>query len=250
METQIIAFILVGFIAQMIDGALGMAYGITVSTFLLNFGISPAVASATLHTAEVIITGISGISHWRFGNTHVDLIKRLLIPGVLGGVIGAYLLSSVDNEFIKPVIAVYLFVMGVLIIRKSFSRWEGWEMRIGVIPLGFFGGLMDAIGGGGWGPIVTSTLVAQGHNPRFAVGSVNAIEFFVTVAQSATFILTMGPSYLEHWRIILGLLIGGALAAPLAGVLVKKLPYRPFMRCIGILIIVLSLRMLYLTWRR
>jgi uncharacterized membrane protein YfcA len=243
-----LVFIVVGFIAQMIDGALGMAYGVSSNTFLLSLGIPPAVASASVHAAEVVTTGISGLSHWRFGNVHLDLVKRLLIPGVVGGVIGAYLLSSVDATVIKPFVAVYLMVMGLVILGKAFAKPEHREVRTGLIPLGFVGGLMDAIGGGGWGPIVTSTLVARGNNPRFTVGSVNATEFFVTVSESLTFILAMSSVYLDYGKVILGLLIGGVLAAPLAAFAARKLPRRPFMVLVGLLIIVLSARTLYLAW--
>jgi uncharacterized membrane protein YfcA len=243
-----LVFIVVGFIAQMIDGALGMAYGVSSNTFLLSLGIPPAAASASVHAAEVVTTGISGLSHWRFGNVHLDLVKRLLIPGVVGGVIGAYLLSSVDATVIKPFVAVYLMVMGLVILGKAFAKPEHREVRTGLIPLGFVGGLMDAIGGGGWGPIVTSTLVARGNNPRFTVGSVNATEFFVTVSESLTFILAMSSVYLDYGKVILGLLIGGVLAAPLAAFAARKLPRRPFMVLVGLLIIVLSARTLYLAW--
>jgi len=243
-----LVFILVGFIAQMIDGALGMAYGVSSNTFLLSLGIPPAAASASVHAAEVVTTGISGLSHWRFGNVHLDLARRLLIPGVVGGVIGAYLLTSVDATVIKPFVAVYLVAMGLVILGKAFARAEHREVRTGLIPLGFVGGLMDAIGGGGWGPIVTSTLVARGNNPRFTVGSVNATEFFVTVSESVTFILAMGSGYLDYGKVILGLLIGGVLAAPLAAFAARKLPQRPFMVLVGLLIIVLSARTLYLAW--
>lgn len=250
MEQSIFIFIGVGFIAQMIDGTLGMAYGVSSNAFLLSLGIPPAAGSASIHAAEVVTTGISGLSHWRFGNVHLDLVKKLLIPGVIGGVIGAYLLTSVDSTVIKPIVALYLLVISLVITRKAFARMEHREVRTGLIPLGFIGGLMDAVGGGGWGPIVTSTLVARGNNPRFTIGSVNATEFFVTVSESVTFILAMGSGYLDYGKIILGLLIGGALAAPLAALVARKLPSRPFMVLVGMIIIVLSARTLYLAWRQ
>lgn len=253
MEQSILTFIIVGFIAQLIDGALGMAYGVSANAFLLSLGVSPAAASASIHAAEVLITGISGISHWRFGNIHLDLVKGLLVPGVIGGAIGAYLLTlltPMGSTAIKSIVALYLLIMGLVMMRKAFAGTEHREVRTGLIPLGFIGGFMDAVGGGGWGPIVTSTLIAHGNNPRFTIGSVNATEFFVTVSESVTFILAMGPGYLDYGKIILGLLIGGALAAPLAAFVAKRLPSRPFIALVGMLVIVLSARMLCLATAR
>ncbi len=245
MELSIFIYILVGFIAQMIDGALGMAYGVSSNTFLLSVGIPPAAASASVHMAEVFTTGVSGISHWRLGNIDKDLIKRLLIPGVIGGVLGAYILSSIPGEVIKPFVSAYLMIMGGVILVKALRKnQEINHVTSHIVPLGLAGGFFDAIGGGGWGPIVTTTLVARGNHPRFTIGSVNFTEFFVTFAQSVTFILTIG---LEFWKVILGLLIGGVLAAPLAAWAVKRLPTRLLMACVGVLIILLSLRTIYLT---
>ncbi len=245
MELSIFIYILVGFIAQMIDGALGMAYGVSSNTFLLSVGIPPAAASASVHMAEVFTTGVSGISHWRLGNIDKDLIKRLLIPGVIGGVLGAYILSSIPGEVIKPFVSAYLMIMGGVILVKALRKnQEINHVTSHIVPLGLAGGFFDAIGGGGWGPIVTTTLVARGNHPRFTIGSVNFTEFFVTFAQSVTFILTIG---LEFWKVILGLLIGGVLAAPLAAWAVKRLPKRLLMACVGVLIILLSLRTIYLT---
>jgi len=248
MELSIFIYILVGFLAQMIDGALGMAYGVSSNTFLLSLGIPPAAASASVHMAEVVTTGISGISHWRLGNVDWKLVRRLLIPGVIGGVAGAYLLTSIDGNIIKPYIAVYLLIMGGVIIYKSFTlvprtkpdRYHGPRISL----LGLFGGFCDAVGGGGWGPVVTSTLVARGKNPRMTIGSVNFSEFFVTLAQSVLFVLTLNFS--EYWQVILGLLIGGAIAAPIAARLTQKLPLKTLMIVVGILIIVLSIRTLVL----
>jgi uncharacterized membrane protein YfcA len=247
MDFSILIYVLVGFLAQMIDGALGMAYGVSSNTFLLSLGIPPAAASAAVHTAEVFTTGVSGISHWRLGNLDWSLIKRLLIPGVLGGVTGAYLLTSIDGNVLKPYISAYLLIMGVVILFKAFKKnneAEAGEVKqVGL--LGLIGGFFDALGGGGWGPIVTTTLVARGKNPRYAIGSVNFSEFFVTLAQSITFILTLG--FLQYWQVILGLLVGGVIAAPLAARLVKKLPVRTLMILVGVLIILLSIRTIYQT---
>ena len=240
MEISILMYVLVGFVAQMIDGALGMAYGVSSNTFLLNLGIPPAAASASVHMAEVVTTGISGLSHWRLGNIDWDLVKKLAIPGVLGGIAGAYLLASIDGDVLKPFISTYLLIMGVIILIKAFNgKHEPKETKyLGI--LGVIGGFFDAIGGGGWGPIVTTTLVARGKHPRYAIGSVNFSEFFVTFAESVTFVLAL--SFLGYWQIILGLLIGGAIAAPVAAIVARKLPVRALMFMVGVLIVGLSIR--------
>jgi len=249
MDSNILLFIIVGFAAQMIDGALGMAYGVSSNTFLLSLGIPPAAASASVHMAEVVTTGISGVSHWRLGNVDWKLVRRLLIPGVIGGVIGAYVLTSIDGDIIKPYIAAYLLIMGGVIIYKAFTmiprkkpdQYHGPNISI----LGFIGGFCDAVGGGGWGPVVTSTLVARGKNPLMTIGSVNFTEFFVALGQSILFIIAL--SFGEYLKIILGLLIGGAIAAPIAARLAQKLPAKTLMIIVGIVIILLSLRTIYLT---
>jgi len=248
MGLNILLYVLVGFFAQMIDGALGMAYGVSSNTFLLSLGIPPAAASASVHMAEVVTTGISGYSHWRLGNVDWKLVRRLLLPGIVGGVVGAYLLTSIDGNIIKPYIATYLLVMGGVIIYKAVTMkprnkpddYHGPR----VSWLGLLGGFCDAIGGGGWGPVVTSTLVARGKYARTTIGSVNFSEFFVTFFESITFVLAL--SFGQYWQIILGLLIGGAIAAPLAALLSQKLPIKTLMIVVGILIILLSIRTLYL----
>jgi len=248
MDISILLYVLVGFIAQMIDGALGMAYGVSSNTFLLSLGIPPAAASASVHMAEVVTTGISGFSHWRLGNVDWKLVKRLLIPGVLGGIAGAYILTSIDGNIIKPWIAAYLLFMGGLIIYKAFTitprkkpdEYHGPKVSL----LGVLGGFCDAIGGGGWGPVVTSTLVARGKFPRTTIGSVNFSEFFVTFAQSVVFVFTL--NFAEYWQVILGLLIGGGIAAPLAARMTRQLPVKALMIMVGILIIILSIRTIYL----
>jgi uncharacterized membrane protein YfcA len=248
MELSILLYIFVGFIAQMIDGALGMAYGVSSNTFLLSLGIPPAAASASVHMAEVVTTGISGFSHWRLGNVDWKLVRRLLIPGVIGGVAGAYLLTSIDGNIVKPYIAAYLLFMGGVIIYKAFTiqpRTKPDEYHGPRISwLGLLGGFCDAIGGGGWGPVVTSTLVARGKYARTTIGSVNFSEFFVTLSQSVVFVLTL--SLTDYWQIILGLLIGGGIAAPLAARMTKNLPLKALMIMVGVLIILLSIRTILL----
>lgn len=245
METNILLFAVVGFLAQIIDGTLGMAYGVSSTTFLLSIGIAPAAASASVHTAEIFTTAVSGLSHWRFGNVDTALLKRLLIPGVIGGVAGAYLLTAIPADIIKPFVSAYLLVMGVVILIKAIRKQTPeTSVTTHLIPLGLIGGFFDAVGGGGWGPIVTTTLVARGNNPRSAIGSVNLTEFFVTLSESIVFILTIG---LTHWQVIVGLLVGGIVAAPVAAYVCKRLPTRALMILVGILIIALSIRTIYLT---
>ncbi len=248
MELSILLYVLVGFVAQVIDGALGMAYGVSSNTFLLSLGLPPAAASASVHMAEVVTTGVSGAAHWRLGNIDWKLVKRLLIPGVIGGVAGAYLLTSIDGDVIKPYIAGYLLIMGLFILYKAFrnnGHVNDGTHTARVSFLGLVGGFCDAIGGGGWGPVVTTTLVARGKNPRLTIGSVNFSEFFVTLAESITFVLTL--SFGQYWQIILGLLVGGAIAAPLAARVTKSLPLKALMILVGTLIVILSIRTIYLT---
>ena len=245
-DPNILLFVVIGFIAQMIDGALGMAYGVSTTTLLLTLGVSPAAASASVHVAETFTTGLSGISHFGFGNVNWFLVKRLIIPGVIGAIIGAYILSSIKGDVIKPYIAAYLLIMGGLILFKAIRKIEMRHVQTQLVPLGLAGGFLDAIGGGGWGPIVVSTLLARGNDPRFTIGSVNFAEFFVALAASITFILTVG---LVQWQIILGLAIGGGIAAPFAAYTSKHIPTRALMIAVGILIILLSVRTLWQTLR-
>jgi hypothetical protein len=248
MGEGILVFIAVGFIAQMIDGALGMAYGVSSNTFLLSIGIPPAIASASVHSAEVFTTLVSGLSHFSLGNVDRKLFLRLLIPGVLGGILGAYVLTlDKEGSIIKPFVSAYLLVMGCLILWRAVRKVHEYKQPRFLIPLGAIGGFFDAIGGGGWGPIVTTTLVAQGHNPKQSIGSVNATEFFVTFAEAAAFIISIPALISQHWQIIVGLLIGGVIAAPLAAYACKKLPTRLLMALVGVLIITLSIRTIYLS---
>lgn len=236
----------IGFFAQLVDGALGMAYGVLSTSFLLGAGIPPAAASASVHAAEVVTTGLSGLSHAYFRNIDRRFFVRLAVAGVAGGAVGAYLLSSVPADTVRPFIVAYLGIMGIVILRRAIL----WHRRAApkstpIAPLGFVGGLLDALGGG-WGPVVVSTLIGRGGTPRYSIGTVNAAEFFVTLATSITFIATLG---IQHWTIVLGLLAGGAIAAPFAGFFSKRIPPRPFTYAVGIAIILLSgwnLAMLFL----
>jgi uncharacterized membrane protein YfcA len=221
-----------------------MAYGVSATTVLFSIGIPPAIASASVHSAEIFTTLASGLSHLRLGNVDKKLFKRLLIPGMMGGALGAYVLVSLSGKVIKPFVSLYLFIMGLMILRRALKKIKEVEVKTKIVPLGIVGGFFDAIGGGGWGPIVTSTLMARGHNPVFTIGSVNLAEFFVTVVEAGIFFALLG---LSHWRIIVGLIIGGVLAAPLSAYVCKKIPPRILMLIVGVVIIVLSLRILYLT---
>lgn len=241
-DNQFLIFILIGFAAQLVDGALGMAYGLTATSFLLAAGLPPATASATVHFAETFTTGASAVSHHSFGNVHRPLFKKLVIPGMLGAALGAYVLTELNGDLLKPYIAGYLILMGLYVLIKSLGEINPIHVQKRVGPLGFFGGLIDSIGGGGWGPIVTSTLLARGNHTRYTIGTVNAVEFFVTLTSSAVFIALIGIS---HWHIVLALALGGVFAAPFAGFIAKKVPHRPMMFLVGLLIIGVSGRTLW-----
>lgn len=239
LTSEFALYVAAGFVAQLIDGALGMAYGVSASSLLMAFGVPPAATSATVHAAECFTTGASAISHHAFGNVDRYLFRRLLIPAVFGAIIGAYLLSSIDGDVLKPYVSGYLIVMGIVIIAKAFFRVPPRNVTTHLTPLGFCGALVDAMGGGGWGPIVASNLIVRGNDVRITVGSVNAVEFFVTLAASITFLLTIG---LTHWSIIVGLAVGGMIAAPFGAWAAKRIPHRPFMILVGLLVTVVSLR--------
>jgi uncharacterized membrane protein YfcA len=236
---DLLLYIAIGFFAQMVDGAIGMAYGVTASSVLLSTGVPPATASACVHVAEVFTTGASGLAHWRVGNIDRALVKRLVIPGMIGGALGAYVLAAIPGEMLRPWISAYLLVLGIVILRRAIAPAAPSPLGCGrVAPLGFFGGMLDAIGGGGWGPIVTSTLLGRGAPPKTVIGSVNLAEFFVTVTVSAALVATVG---LSLWQIVLGLMIGGVVAAPFAALATKHLPDRILMAMVGIVVVGLSL---------
>jgi uncharacterized membrane protein YfcA len=244
-NSEILYYIAGGFIAQMIDGALGMAYGVTATTFLLSVGITPAAASASVHASEVFTSGVSGYMHLKFGNVNSKLFKTLVIPGVIGAILGAYVLSSLEeySTYIKPIVSIYTLFLGVIIIRKALiKRMEKRQLkRVGLLAL--FGGYLDSIGGGGWGPIVSSTLIASGRHPKYTIGSVNLTEFFVSLASSITFFTVIGLGY---WQVIIGLILGGVVAAPIAAKLANKLPVKSMMILVGMVIIIVSLRQVIL----
>jgi uncharacterized membrane protein YfcA len=239
----IVWFALLGFAAQLVDGALGMAYGVIASSVLLSMGVPPAVASKTVHAAEVVTTGVSAVSHALHRNVDWRLFRRLAVPGAIGGVIGATVLASVDGDAARPWVSAWLLALGVVILARGLRAVlpPPSEARH-PIAIGFFAGLLDAIGGGGWGPIATSTLLTQGLSPRIAIGTVNTVEFVVTVAITLAFVVALDTVY---WTAIIGLLAGGALAAPLAAWAVRHAPARVVMLVVGSFVIALSAWNLY-----
>lgn len=242
LDENLLAFFLIGAFAQLVDGALGMGYGATSTSFLLAYGVSPVLSSTAVHVSEMFTTGASALSHHRFGNINKKLVKHLLIPGVLGSITGAYLLSDViDGDIIKPFIAIYMIILAVVIIRKALRKSvvKKKTKKLGVLAV--FGGFMDSVGGGGWGPIVTSTLLGRGRNPKYTIGSVNAAEFAISFASGITFMLFGG---IHGWQIIIGLILGGVISAPIAAYLVNKIKRKPMMVAVGVLIIILSLKTL------
>jgi hypothetical protein len=221
----------VGFVAQAIDGALGMAFGVISTTALLTTGITPAQVSAIVHTAEIATTGAAAASHWWHRNVDVKLLIALALSGIVGGVIGALVLSNVDSAAIRPFVAAYLLVTGLLILLKASRRTPLSDAEVTyAAPLGLVGGFLDAVGGGGWGPLVTSTLIGSGHAPRRVIGTVSTAEFCVTTAIAAAFFTQLGS---EHLDLVLALVIGGLFAAPLAGFVAKRVRPRPLMLAVG-----------------
>ncbi|MCB2409601.1 sulfite exporter TauE/SafE family protein [Hymenobacter sp. BT178] len=235
-------FVAIGFGAQIVDGLLGMGYGVVTAISLMSINISPAAVSASIHTAEMFASGASGYHHYRFGNVNKKLFKVLLIPGVLGAITGAYLLSRFGETYgayVKPFLAVYLLLLGLRILTKAFSKpgkARTKHKKLGLLAAA--GGFLDSFGGGGWGPLVTSTLIAGGRTPQYVIGSVSVTEFFVTFASAVTFFATIG---ITHWQIILGLVVGGVAAAPFAARLAGRIPTRWMFVGVGLMVIVWSL---------
>lgn len=240
---------MIGFLAQIVDGTLGMGYGVTSSSLLISLGIPPVIASASIHTSEVFTTLVSGVSHFKFGNIRKDLLWPLISFGIAGGTLGACGLVKLPLQPIKLAVGLILLSMGGLIFYRFLFRHRRINSGMKVYSvnrlraLGFFAALIDAISGGGWGPICTSTLVATGTEPNKAVGSVNLAEFFITVVITSTFIVLIGPGNFR-WDLAFALLIGGVIAAPLAAFSCKRLPKRLLGILVGIMVMILSLRMI------
>ncbi len=242
--SEIWPFILVGFAAQLIDGALGMAFGVITSTLLVGVvGVPPALASAKVHVVEIFTTGVSGINHLIHRNIDWRWFLRLVIPGAIGGVLGASALLALDGETVRPFVLTYLTLIGVWLIWRGLNhRLELRDPKV-IAPLGLVGGFLDAAGGGGWGPVVTSNLMVQGAEPRKVIGTVNSAEFFVTSAISATFIVGLGIA--DFTVAVIGLLIGGVVAAPLGAILAKRIPAGPLMLMVGIVLTATSVYGIY-----
>jgi len=240
----ILPFIAVGFAAQLVDGALGMAFGLINSTLLVTvMGLPPASASASVHAVETFTTAASGVSHVYHRNVDWKLFARLVIPGVIGGVLGAYVLSSIDASIARPFVMAYLAAIGLYLLYRAWrGRVEPKAPKV-IEPLGLAGGFLDAAGGGGWGPVVTSNLLVQGASPRKTIGTVNTSEFFLTLTVSITFFLTLGWAAFTLQTV--GILIGGLLAAPLGGLLAKRVPARPLMAMVGVLLTLTSAWSIY-----
>jgi uncharacterized protein len=236
--------ILAGFLAQLVDGATSMGYGVTSAIVLMSANVSPAAISGSIHTAEMFASGASGYSHYKFGNVNKKMFKALLIPGIIGAVLGAVLLVKFGEThlaYIRPIMAVYTLFLGMKIFFNAFKaatvkkKFKRYGMLAGV------GGFLDSFGGGGWGPIVTATLITKGRTPRFVVGSVSLTEFFVTLASAFTFFTLIG---VQHWQVILALIIGGLIAAPLAAKLQGKLPRKASFILLGTIVVIWSIRIL------
>lgn len=235
----LLPFILVGFAAQLVDGALGMAFGVITSTLLVGvMGVPPAQASAKVHLVEVFTTGVSGINHLIHRNIDGRLFLRLVVPGVIGGVTGAYVLSSLDAGLVKPFVLAYLAAVGLWLLWRGLDHDPKIKDPKIVAPLGLAGGFLDAAGGGGWGPVVTSNLLIQGAEPRKVIGTVNSAEFFLTTAISATFIWQLGIA--QFGVAVVGLLIGGVVAAPLGAILAKRIPARNLLLLVGVVLTITS----------
>ncbi len=237
---EVLPFIGVGFAAQLVDGALGMAFGVIANTLLLAIGLTPAAASANVHVIKVFTGAMSGISHIAHRNVDWKLCGRLSVAGVLGGLAGVQVITLFDqHRFTKPLILAYLSTIGLYILWRGIRQGHR-EGHVKVVePVGFAGGFCDATGGGGWGPVVTSNLLLQGSNPRMTVGTVNTAEFFLAVAVSAGFIFHLG---LDDFSVaVVGLLIGGLIAAPMGAWLTKHIPARPLMIMVGLVLTATSL---------
>ncbi|WP_240755287.1 sulfite exporter TauE/SafE family protein [Pedobacter sp. SYP-B3415] len=234
-----------GFFAQLVDGALGMGYGVISTSVLLTAGVNPAAISGSIHTAEMFSSGASGYSHYKFGNVNKKLFRHMLIPGVIGAILGAVLLSLLGEAqawFIRPLLSVYTLFLGIRILVNAFRKLSKPKKVKNVGLLAWAGGFLDSFGGGGWGPLVTSTLISKGRSPKYVIGSVSVTEFFVTLASAVTFFIMLG---LSHIQAIAGLIIGGLIAAPLAARLVGRLPVKKVFIGVGVIVILSSIRTLW-----
>jgi uncharacterized protein len=236
--------VIAGFLAQMVDGALGMGYGVTSASILMTTGIPPAAISGSIHTSEIFASASSGYSHYKFGNVNKKLFRALVIPGVIGAAAGAVFLVQVGEEYgnlLRPAVAVYTLLLGIKFIINAFREMKPQKKFKHYRLLAAFGGFFDSFGGGGWGPIVTSTLINNGRSHKYVIGSVSLTEFFITLASAFTFFTMIGVS---HWQIIIALMLGSFIAAPFAAKLSGKLPKKTAYLLLGVLVIIWSARIL------
>lgn len=241
-------FLVAGFIFAMIDGAIGMSYGVTSTTFSLSMGVPPASASTAVHLSEILSNGIAGLMHYRMGNVNMKLFRMLVIPGIIGAMSGAYILSSLEeySKYTKPVVSFYTLILGIVILRKALhiagkKKHAGKKIR-NIRGLGLFGGFIDAVGGGGWGSIVLSSLIAGGRHARFSLGSVKLSRFFVAFMSSLTFVTMLKGL---HWEAVGGLVLGSAIASPIAARVANKISAKSIMVAVGIIVILVSLKSIF-----
>ena len=255
-SVSLVVFLIIGFFAQFIDGTVGMGYGAFSGSLLIGMGVMPALASASIHTAEIFVSLFSGVSHLKFGNVRKDWLKLLVIPGVIGGVAGAYFVASIPGAAIKPFIASFLLVLGIIMLYRFVPKRASSSSKLSkvlsnprfsskkIAGLGLVASFLDALGGGGWGPIATPGLIlTENEEPRKVVGTVNLAEFFITIAIAVTFFIALGTEE-YNWKVIGLLLLGGAIAAPLAAYLCKRMPPRILGILVGIALVVYNLRTL------
>jgi uncharacterized membrane protein YfcA len=235
---DVLPFVAAGFAAQLVDGALGMAFGVISSTLLISLGLAPAAASAGVHTVETFTTCVSGISHIIHRNVDWKLLARLALPGAIGAALGAYVLTQIDGATAKPFVLAYLAAIGIFLVWRGIRYPPEHRPAKIVEPLALAGGFLDSAGGGGWGPVVTGNLLVQGADPRRTIGTVNTAEFLVTLTSTATFIAALGVAAFTIATV--GLLIGGVLAAPVGAWLVKRIAPKPLLVMVGILLTLTS----------
>jgi len=255
-STSLVVFLIIGFFAQFIDGTVGMGYGAFSGSLLIGMGVMPALASASIHTAEIFVSLFSGVSHLRFGNVRKDWLRLLVIPGVIGGAAGAYFVASIPGDALKPFIASFLLAMGLVILYRFVPNRASSSSKLSIVlsnprfssrkivGLGLVASFLDAVGGGGWGPIATPGLIlTENEEPRKVIGTINLAEFFITIAIALTFFIVLGTEE-YNWGTIGMLLLGGAIAAPLAAYLCKRLPPRFLGILVGAALVGYNLRTL------
>jgi uncharacterized membrane protein YfcA len=236
--------LLFGAVAALIDGSLGMAYGVTGTAFLLGYGISPVKAVAYIHIAEIFVSGSSGLNHWKIGNIDTKLFKKLLIPGIIGAILGALIIAKVKIPYLSIIISIYLLFMGIFLIAKAYSKikLQFKQNNSVVIPLAVTGGFVDGAGGGGWGPVVTTSLLGGKMEPKKVIGTVNASEFFINLASAVSLLFLVKVT---DWEALAGLIIGGFLVAPYAARVTSKMSVKMILTFVGVLITVISLRKIF-----